>query len=108
MSDGQRILDEAFDALEREVPESFVRFIRWLRSPKSRLFRIPLGILFLAGGCLWFLPILGAWMLPLGLMLLAQDIPFLRKPIGRATLWMIAKWQGLKRWWRARSRAHSG
>ena len=29
-----------------------------------------------------FLPVLGIWMLPLGFLVLAVDIPLLRKPVG--------------------------
>ena len=31
------------------------------------------------GGIFSFLPLLGVWMLPLGLLLIAQDVPFLQK-----------------------------
>jgi hypothetical protein len=44
--------------------------MRWLR--------LPLGAAFLLGGLLFFLPLLGLWMLPVGLMLLAEDIPAAR------------------------------
>ena len=47
-----------------------------------------LGILLLTGGLFGFLPILGFWMIPLGLALLATDIPplerWLRKKLHRA------------------------
>jgi hypothetical protein len=58
-----------------------------------------MGILLIIGGLLWFLPILGLEMLPLGLILLAIDIPFLRGPIARMIDWlgrMIT--QGLALW----------
>jgi hypothetical protein len=35
-------------------------------------------LLLILGGLLFFLPILGIWMLPLGLLLLAEDLPVLR------------------------------
>jgi hypothetical protein len=38
----------------------------------------PAGLLLILGGLLSFLPILGIWMLPLGLLLLAEDLPVLR------------------------------
>lgn len=41
--------------------------------------RSALGILFLIGGVLGFLPLLGFWMIPLGLGLLALDFPSLRR-----------------------------
>lgn len=37
------------------------------------------GVLIMLAGMLGFLPVLGFWMIPLGLALLATDIPFLRK-----------------------------
>jgi hypothetical protein len=100
--DGQAALDEAFEELEKELPGRLARILRWLRDPKSRKLRIPVAILFLLGGCLWFLPVLGIWMLPLGVMLIAQDIRFLRKPVGSAILWMVAKGRRLIRWWHHR------
>jgi hypothetical protein len=39
------------------------------------------------GGVLSILPVLGIWMLPLGLLLVAYDVPFLREPVGRFTIW---------------------
>jgi hypothetical protein len=50
----------------------------WLRKPASRA-RIPAGVLLIIGGCLAILPVFGLWMFPLGLMLLADDIPPLRR-----------------------------
>lgn len=107
--DGQRELDQAFDRLEEEVPDRLSRAIRWLREPKARKVRLPLGVLLLIGGCLWFLPVLGLELIPIGLLLIAQDVPFLRKPVGRATLWLEDRWRDLRRWWRRRRasrRAH--
>lgn len=40
--------------------------------------RSVLGLLLMVGGILGFLPILGFWMLPLGLALIALDIPGMR------------------------------
>ena len=39
------------------------------------------GILLVIGGMFGFLPILGFWMIPVGLLLIALDIPALRRPI---------------------------
>ena len=59
-----------------------------LRGPMSTLrqyswfpIRFPVALLLMAGGFLSFLPVLGIWMLPLGLLLLAVDLPILRGPI---------------------------
>ena len=43
-----------------------------------------------------FLPILGIWMLPLGLLLIAQDVPFLQQPLASALGWVERKWMGRK------------
>jgi hypothetical protein len=41
-------------------------------------------------GFLGFLPILGFWMVPLGLALIAIDVPFLRGPLA-AALGMVSR-----------------
>ena len=41
--------------------------------------------------------ILGLWMVPLGALLLAQDIPFLRRPVGQALVWLERQWIKWKR-----------
>ena len=61
---------------------------RWLRKPASRWARIPAGILLIIGGCLAILPVFGLWMFLLGLMLLADDIPPLRRFRDRALDWL--------------------
>jgi hypothetical protein len=61
---------------------------RWLRKPASRWARLPAGILLILGGFLAILPVFGLWMLPLGLMLLADDIPPLRRVRDRALDWL--------------------
>ncbi|ALN73442.1 MULTISPECIES: hypothetical protein [unclassified Aureimonas] len=54
-------------------------FGRTLRLPANRLARMALGIAFLIGGVFSFLPILGLWMLPLGLIILSIDLAFVRR-----------------------------
>jgi hypothetical protein len=96
----QRILDEAYDELEAEVPDGVARMLRWFRAPERRWARISMGLLVVIGGLLWFLPVLGLELLPIGLLFLAQDVPFMRAPMGRAILWLVHKWRALKLWWR--------
>ena len=55
--------------------------------PESRPLRIGLGIALCLGGVLWFLPILGLWMLPLGLLVLSVDIPAIRRFRRRVEIW---------------------
>ncbi len=47
--------------------------------PQSKIGRVSVGSGFVVGGCLGFLPILGFWMLPLGLVILSHDIGAARK-----------------------------
>ncbi len=106
--DGRDDLDQAYDQLEEEVPDRVSRAIHWLRDPGARWIRIPVGVLFILGGLLWFLPVLGIEMLPIGLLLVAQDVPFLRRPVGRAMIWLEGKWVALRRqWMRRRAEAES-
>jgi hypothetical protein len=85
-----------FDRIGRRFPAT-IRFLHWIRKPTVRLVRIPLAILLILGGIFSILPVLGIWMLPLGLLLLALDVPFLRRPLVGALLWTERKWTGWKR-----------
>ena len=74
--------------LLRRLPNRMQAITRWLRKPASRWARLPAGILLIIGGCLAILPVFGLWMLPLGLMLLADDIPPLRRARDRTLAWL--------------------
>ena len=76
----------------QKLPAGPARFVSWLRKPSSRYARIPLAFLLIAGGVFSFLPVLGLWMLPLGLLLFAQDVPVLQKPMARLLGWVERKW----------------
>lgn len=102
--DGQRKLDEAYARLEKQVPDRVARAMRWLRAPESRLIRLPLGILCILLSLLWFLPVIGIELLPLGLLLIAQDVPFLKKPVANFLLWLERQWVNLRLWWSRRTR----
>jgi hypothetical protein len=69
--------------------------------------RWPLGILFIAAGFMWFLPVAGLEFLPIGLLLIAQDVPFLRRPVGRMTLYLLERWKRLRKWWAQRKQARA-
>ena len=76
------------------------RVIRSLRHPDSRWVRIPVGVLLILAGLIApLVPLLGVWMIPIGLLLLASDVPFLRRPMAYFTMWSAEKWANLKRWW---------
>jgi hypothetical protein len=70
------------------LPGRMQRVIKWLRQPSSRWARIPAGVLFIIGGIFAILPVLGLWMLPVGLVLLAEDIPALRRMTDRCLDWI--------------------
>ena len=92
----RRRLDRQFDALAHGVPAA-AGPIRYLRGRRLALLRIPLGLLLVAGGVLSFLPVLGIWMLPLGLMLLAVDMPMLRPFITSAMIRARRRLSALRR-----------
>jgi len=70
-----------------------------LRKPSSFAARLAVAVLLIVGGIFSFLPVLGFWMLPLGLLLIAQDVPFLQKPLVKALAWVEAKWKLLRLKW---------
>lgn len=77
------------------LPQSLRRAYRWLQR-RSPWLRWMLGILLVIGGLFGFLPILGFWMAPLGLLLLAEDMPFLRRSTMR-TLGSVQAWWDKRR-----------
>jgi hypothetical protein len=85
-------LDRHFAWFESKLPAGPARFVNWLQRPSSRLVRIPLAVLLILGGIFSILPVLGLWMLPLGLLLFAQDVPMLRPPLIRLLAWVERKW----------------
>ncbi|CAN5395466.1 hypothetical protein BH10PSE10_BH10PSE10_11460 [soil metagenome] len=89
-------LDRHFEWIADRLPARAASFVRWVREPSSRWVRIPLAFVLIVGGIFSFLPVLGFWMLPLGLLLIAQDIPFLQKPLADTLGWLERKWMGRK------------
>lgn len=57
------------------------RGIHWGDTHVPRGVRSVLGVLLMCGGVVGFLPILGFWMLPLGMALIALDIAPLRRRV---------------------------
>lgn len=65
--------------------------------PRNRFVRIALGsALVILGGVFGFLPILGYWMVPVGLLILASDIPAIRRWNRRASVAIVGRWKGRK------------
>ena len=52
---------------------------RTFKLPQSRTLRIVVGVALIIGGILGFLPILGFWMIPLGLLVLSQEFHIVRR-----------------------------
>ncbi len=55
--------------------------------PGSSIVRMFIGLILILGGCLGFLPVLGFWMVPLGLMVLSIDLPIVRRGRRRIEVW---------------------
>ena len=92
-------LNRYFEMIDQRVPVRVSQSIRWLRKPSSFGVRLVVAMLLILGGVLSFLPILGVWMLPLGLLLIAQDVPLLVEPLLKTFVWVEAKWIWIKLKW---------
>jgi hypothetical protein len=62
-----------------------------------RLTRVLIGLLLILGGVLGFLPVLGFWMIPLGLVVIFIDAPAVRRA-----------WSRLRNWWNRKFRRGGG
>jgi hypothetical protein len=82
--------------LTEKLPGGLARALDWLREPSRRVVRIAAAILFILGGVFSILPVLGLWMLPVGLALLSEDIPGLKVPLERSARWIVATWERMK------------
>ncbi|MDX1576041.1 MAG: hypothetical protein R3285_07595 [Kiloniellales bacterium] len=70
-----------------ERPNPYYRKV--LSAP--RVVRILVGVALVAGGIFGFLPVLGFWMVPLGLVVIFFDVP-----------WVKARWLAFRNWWKQR------
>jgi hypothetical protein len=87
-------IDEKPKAAEPQAsPSRAIRIgKRKIPLPQNRILRIALGVFFVLCGILGFLPVLGFWMVPVGLAVLAVDIPVARRAHRRLTVTAL-------RWW---------
>ena len=58
-----------------------------LHLPGSRILRVSIGLGLILGGSLGFLPVLGFWMVPLGLLVLSIDFAIARRWRRRFEVW---------------------
>lgn len=61
----------------------------------SRLVRMGIGIAFIIGGFLWFLPVLGMWMIPVGVFMLSIDLHWARRLRRRFVVWLTRRYPKL-------------
>lgn len=59
--------------------------------PRSRFVRIVIGLLLVCGGLLGFLPVLGFWMIPLGVVVLSYEFAMVRRWRRRSEVWLAQK-----------------
>ncbi|MCX7312782.1 MAG: hypothetical protein NTV56_13915 [Alphaproteobacteria bacterium] len=86
-------LNDELDRLQERMPHPVARVMKKVRSPEAKPYRIPIGVVLTAGGVVGFLPILGFWMVPLGLAVIAQDVPVMRPPLARGIAWINRNWK---------------
>jgi hypothetical protein len=72
-------------SLSKRLISAMRRAVEWGDRRVPTGLRSVLGLLLVAGGVLGFLPLLGFWMLPIGLAFVALDIPPLRR---RLLIWL--------------------
>src|SRR4051812_46685855 len=76
---GAHLLEGETNLVAAKVPGLTGRFLRWLMRPASLWLGIPLALLLIVGGIVGFL------------LLLAQDVPFLRRPAQQFLAWAERK-----------------
>ena len=80
----ERAWDARVARLLPKLPDRGRRAVEWLRVPERRRLRLGAAALLILGGFLSVLPVFGLWMLPLGLALMSDDIPWLKVPLEKA------------------------
>ena len=73
-------------AVKRRIADYTYRLLSWGQNHVPPGVRSVVGCLFIIGGIFGFLPILGFWMLPLGIAFVALDVPPARRHID---VWML-------------------
>ena len=63
--------------------------------PDGRIFRLFAGIGLILGGTLGFLPVLGFWMIPLGVFVLSLELHWARRIRRRFMVWLTRRYPKL-------------
>jgi purine-cytosine permease-like protein len=64
--------------------------------PRNRMARMVIGGGFVLGGTLGFLPVLGFWMVPIGLIVLSHDFPRVRRFRRQSEVAILRRWARLR------------
>jgi len=95
----RRRFERQLAALSRTSPHLHT-LLNSVQGGSGAVVRIPLGLVFIAGGLLAVLPVFGLWMIPVGFLLLAMDLPVLRPVVSAPIIRLRRKWA----LWRRRPR----
>jgi hypothetical protein len=74
---------EEMDRFQNHLPSWIGHNLNRLRGERAIWVRVPTGVALIVAWCFLPIPLVGIWMLPLGLVLLALDIPTMRSPMAR-------------------------
>jgi hypothetical protein len=83
-------LERELDRLQQQLP-GWAQWTVDIPRGSNRWVRVPAGVALTVGGCLSFLPVLGSWMLPVGLATLAVDVPPMRRPTTKVLAFINGK-----------------
>jgi hypothetical protein len=87
---------EEMDRFQNHIPAWVGHNLNRLRGRRAIWVRALTGVALISAWCFLPLPIVGIWMLPVGLALLAHDVPTLRAPIARLLHFTNSKIEKMK------------
>lgn len=85
------------DGYERQPMPRVKVFGRKFHLPRNRPLRVVMGLAFVAMGFVGFLPVVGFWMIPVGLVILSVDSPLARRLRRRAEVWALRRYNRWRR-----------
>lgn len=74
---------QEMNRFQNHIPTWVGHNLNRLRGKRTIWVRVLTGVAFIVAWCFLPLPVVGIWLLPVGLTLLAHDIPIMRAPIAR-------------------------
>jgi hypothetical protein len=74
---------EEMDRLQNHIPSWIGHNLNRLRGKRALWVRVLTAVALIGAWCFLPVPLVGIWMLPVGLALLAHDIPMMRRPMAR-------------------------